>query len=165
MTALKESEHESGDAEELMLCLREGRHNELLITHDFVAELIKLCEVLNGKQSGYPHLCGVTFPCGEYDVHSFFWQWQERTRETPTQNQYSVGTAVTKPASSCLWSTTSQPASFPEGKSKRLRIERPPRSSWTSRASEFGVLARFQDVSWSGGCNAAWRFDDTQLHQ
>jgi 3-methyladenine DNA glycosylase/8-oxoguanine DNA glycosylase len=47
--------------------LLEGRHKEVRFTHELLRELIDDCEVINGKQTGYPHLCGVSYPCGKHD--------------------------------------------------------------------------------------------------
>lgn len=58
--------------EHLLQLLLDGKHGELSFTHPMVNELVKDCEIIKGKRTGYPHLCGVTFPCGKNDDHSVF---------------------------------------------------------------------------------------------
>ena len=73
-----QSMQEAGDKvdlnspEALLELLVTGRHKELTFTHEMVRELIKDCETIKGKQTGYPHLCGVTFPCGKNDNQGAF---------------------------------------------------------------------------------------------
>merc|ERR1740139_926832 len=43
-------------------------------TSYLVHELVSDCEVIKGKLTGYPHLCGVSFPCGKNDDHAEFLQ-------------------------------------------------------------------------------------------
>lgn len=57
---------------EMLKLLLDGEHGWITFTCEMVRELINDCEVLKGKQSGYPHLCGVTHPCGKNDDHSVF---------------------------------------------------------------------------------------------
>ena len=58
--------------EHLLELLLGGKHGEISFTHPMVNELIKDCEIIKGKRTGYPHLCGITFPCGKNDDHSIF---------------------------------------------------------------------------------------------
>ena len=69
------SKREAGDEvgsdspEYLLNLLLEGRHTEFTFTHQMMRELVNDCEIDKGKRTGYPHICGVTFPCGK-NVHS-----------------------------------------------------------------------------------------------
>lgn len=58
----------------LLKLLLQGRHTELTFTHTMLRELVNACEFIKGKRTGYPHICGVTFPCGKNDDHSEFLQ-------------------------------------------------------------------------------------------
>lgn len=58
--------------EDLLDKLITGNHFEIYFTMEMMQELVKDCEVLKGKQSGYPHLCGNTHPCGKNDDHRVF---------------------------------------------------------------------------------------------
>ena len=77
ITFLK-SIHEAGGYEELkghedlLECLLNGESQAFLFTHGMMRELVNDCEIINGKRSGYPHMCGVTYPCGKNDDHSIF---------------------------------------------------------------------------------------------
>ena len=80
---------------QLLELLLLGQHKEFTFTHLMVRELIKECEMIKGKRSGYPHLCGVTFPCGKNDDHSVF---LEKARAhvrggDPVSTGYSAGKA------------------------------------------------------------------------
>ena len=56
----------------LLGLLLDGKHTELTFTHPILRELVNDCEIIKGKRTGYPHICGVTFPCGKNDDHSVF---------------------------------------------------------------------------------------------
>merc|ERR1712070_873642 len=54
------------------------------------------CETIKGKKTGYPHLCGVTFPCGKNDDHSVFLDMarvQARGGNEPVSAGYSKAKA------------------------------------------------------------------------
>ena len=82
--------------EELLGLLLDGKHGELTFTHLMVRELVNNCEIIKGKQTGYPHLCGVTFPCGKNDDHSAFLEKaraQARGSGDPVSAGFSNGKA------------------------------------------------------------------------
>lgn len=56
----------------LLELLLAGRHREVLFSYEMVQALVHDCEKEHGKRTGYPHLCGVTHPCGKNDDHSVF---------------------------------------------------------------------------------------------
>lgn len=58
--------------DEMLQLLLEGRYDEIKFTHSIVGELVKDCEVEKKKRTGYPHICGVTFPCGKNDDPQLF---------------------------------------------------------------------------------------------
>ena len=58
--------------DDLLQLLLDGKHKLVTFTHPMLRELIKDCKIIKGKQSGYPHVCGVTYPCGKNDDHSAF---------------------------------------------------------------------------------------------
>lgn len=69
LTATRES-NETEDLkspEELLQLLLQGEHKMIVFTVDLLRELAVSCEEIEGKRTGYPHLCGVTFPCGKND--------------------------------------------------------------------------------------------------
>lgn len=49
-----------------------GADNKIGFTYTMLHELVGTCLVLGGKQSGYPHLCGITHPCGKHDDPGMF---------------------------------------------------------------------------------------------
>lgn len=57
----------SMSTEKAIELLEGGRHKEVRLTHDLLRELINECEIDQGKQTGYPHLCGISHPCGKDD--------------------------------------------------------------------------------------------------
>jgi len=59
--------------DDLLKTLLDGRSKDILFTQELVAALIATCEkTKKGKPTGYPHICGVTFPCGKNDDHALF---------------------------------------------------------------------------------------------
>jgi len=60
--------------DEALSLLINGRHDDVKFTHGLVNELVQECEIIKGKRTGYPHLCGVTHPCGKNDDHRVFIQ-------------------------------------------------------------------------------------------
>ena len=77
MRASKECEDLTSTAQLLELLLA-GHSGELLFTVELLEVLVLTCEKHKGKQTGYPHLCGVSFPCGKNDDHQLF---LEKARE------------------------------------------------------------------------------------
>ena len=59
---------------ELFQMLLEGQTGRLLFTPLFLELVIEDCLVIKGEQTGYPHLCGISHPCGKNDDHSVFLQ-------------------------------------------------------------------------------------------
>lgn len=51
----------------LLDLLLAGSTGEVVLTVSMVEALVQTCLVVNDQQSGYPHLCGQTFPCGKND--------------------------------------------------------------------------------------------------
>ena len=54
-----------------MQSLLEGKP-DFIFTHELVGMLLQSCEMIKGKLSGYPHLCGKTVPCGKNDDPALF---------------------------------------------------------------------------------------------
>jgi len=74
LQSIKEGGNKSDleDSKMLLEHLLAGEHGYIMFTPEMTRMLINDCEVLSGKRSGYPHLCGVTHPCGKNDDHSVF---------------------------------------------------------------------------------------------
>jgi len=73
---LIDSGEDTNGADDLHKLMLTGKHNTsgFLFTPEIVAPLIASCEKIKGKQTGYPHLCGDSFPCGKNDDHELFLQ-------------------------------------------------------------------------------------------
>jgi len=73
---LIDSGEDTNGADNLHKLMLTGKHNTsgFLFTPELVAPLIASCEKIKGKQTGYPHLCGDSFPCGKNDDHELFLQ-------------------------------------------------------------------------------------------
>ncbi|KAL3910134.1 MAG: hypothetical protein SGILL_007812, partial [Bacillariaceae sp.] len=82
--------------QEAMTRLIEGRHNEIRFSHDVMKALVEDCEKLKGKQSGYPHICGVTHPCGKHDDPQIF---LSKARDQVFRNDGSVSAGFSRPKS------------------------------------------------------------------
>jgi 3-methyladenine DNA glycosylase/8-oxoguanine DNA glycosylase/superfamily II DNA or RNA helicase len=81
--------------EMLLELLLGGKHAYITFTSDMARELVNDCEVLKGKRSGYPHLCGVTHPCGKNDDHSVFLE-KARAQTNGGGNPVSCGFSSAK---------------------------------------------------------------------
>jgi 3-methyladenine DNA glycosylase/8-oxoguanine DNA glycosylase len=80
--------------EEAMNCLIEGRHNEIRFSHEVMKELVEECEVIEGKRTGYPHICGVTHPCGKHDDPKIF---LSKARDQSATNGAPVSAGFSRP--------------------------------------------------------------------
>lgn len=66
-------------ADDLLNRMLEGQSGKFLFTTGLLRPLIDQCDIINGKLSGYPHLCGgKPVKCGKNDDHSVF---LEKARE------------------------------------------------------------------------------------
>ena len=77
--------------EELLELLLNGRSQEIVFTHQMMRELVNDCEIIKGKRTGYPHICGITFPCGKNDDHGLFLQKARAHAAGGTEEPVSAG--------------------------------------------------------------------------
>lgn len=85
----------SKSKDQLLDALLRGDHRSVSFTPGIVGELVQQCEILNGKRSGYPHLCGVTFPCGKNDDPAVFLQ-KARDHAKGSKSPVSAGYSNSK---------------------------------------------------------------------
>ena len=64
--------HVRGPEHLLQLLLAGGSEGAYLFTPGLVGALCDTCEMVRGKRSGYPHLCGQSHPCGKNDDPATF---------------------------------------------------------------------------------------------
>lgn len=71
--------------------LREANHSGLVVTMTMMNELIKTCVKHGAKRTGYPHLCGETYPCGKYDDWGIYLEKARDAHTAGSTSHVSVG--------------------------------------------------------------------------
>ena len=89
------------DGNEVMVNNLLNGNRSITFTPALLNALIMSCEEFQGKQSGYPHLCGVSFPLGKHDSHEIFLQMARShahslQQKQQQQQQQQQDTDVTK---------------------------------------------------------------------
>lgn len=64
--------YENMTAETLLDLLLAGKAGGIQFNVGLVGALADTCMMSKGERTGYPHLCGETYPCGKNDDHSIF---------------------------------------------------------------------------------------------
>lgn len=80
----------------LLKGLLSGSTKNIVFTPDMLKALTETCIIVKGKRTGYPHLCGATYPCGKHDDWGKFLAMAREQGSGNSAEAVSAGYSISK---------------------------------------------------------------------